>query len=77
MLKKNQEVAIPSERKRKRVLIPWTKEQKKCVTTFFAEHIKSQKPPKKVECEELKALHPEVLSNKNWLKIKVFIQNIY
>lgn len=77
VLKKKQEVVISNERKGKRVLIPWTTQQKECVTTFFAEHIKSKKPPKKVECEELKALYPDILNNKNWLKIKVFIQNAY
>lgn len=63
--------------KKKRVLVSWTEEQKTAVKEFFYQHIKSKKPPKKAECMELLAQYPEVLHNKNWLKIKVFVQNIY
>ncbi|KAJ8966533.1 hypothetical protein NQ314_003474 [Rhamnusium bicolor] len=51
-------------------------EQKQIVTEFFTEHIKISKPPKRNECEELIEKHPE-LANKNWMKIKVFVQNVY
>lgn len=62
---------------KKRILIPWTEEQKKVVKAFFKFNIKNHKPPKKNECETLKENHPELLANKDWLKIKVFVQNIY
>ncbi|KAK4881867.1 hypothetical protein RN001_005186 [Aquatica leii] len=60
-----------------RTLIPWSTEQKKVVKVFFKKHIKTCKPPKRQECEELKSKYSELLKNKNWLKIKVFVQNEY
>lgn len=60
-----------------RGLIPWTAEQKKICTTFFKFHIKNKQPPKRHECEALKEKHRDLLINKDWLKIKVFIQNTY
>ncbi|XP_072380664.1 uncharacterized protein [Diabrotica undecimpunctata] len=60
-----------------RKLVPWTDRQKSVTVNFFKNHIKSRRPPKKRECEELKNQFPELLNNKNWLKIKVFIQNRY
>lgn len=62
---------------KKRTLVPWTDAQKKVVTTFFKRHIKNKQPPKRNECEELKNQNPELLINKDWLKIKVFVQNTY
>lgn len=63
--------------KKKRVLVPWTPQQKRVVLNFFSKHIKSRKPPKRDECENLRSQYPELLNNKDWLKIKVFIQNTY
>lgn len=63
--------------KKKRVLVPWTKEQKEVVTKYFSNHIRGKKTPKRCECDNLKETHPELLKNKDWLKIKVFVQNIY
>ncbi|XP_052756327.1 uncharacterized protein LOC128201936 [Galleria mellonella] len=65
------------EKGKKRNLVPWSMEQKKVVTKFFKSHIQNKKPPRKLECENLKGQYPELLQNKDWLKIKVFIQNIY
>lgn len=62
---------------KKRTLVPWTEEQKKVVTTYFKRHIKSKQPPKRNECETLKEKYPDLLINKDWLKIKVFVQNTY
>lgn len=62
---------------KKRSLVPWTTEQKVIVKNFFKEHIKDKRPPKKKECEALKQMHQGILKNKSWLKIKVFIQNLY
>lgn len=64
-------------KKKQRILIPWTTEQKTIVKEFFKEHIMKQKPPKRGECEEIISKYPILLANKNWLKIKVFIQNLY
>lgn len=58
--------------KKHRVLVPWSEEQKSVVISFFQEHIRVSKPPKKCECEVLRAKHPDLLHNKDWLKIKVF-----
>ncbi|CAG5033802.1 unnamed protein product [Parnassius apollo] len=63
--------------KKKRNLVPWTTEQKSIVKKFFSKHIKNKQPPKRHECEELRSQHTEILHNKDWLKIKVFVQNAY
>ncbi|XP_024084023.1 uncharacterized protein LOC106662998 isoform X2 [Cimex lectularius] len=62
---------------KKRVLVPWTTEQKQLVKQFFKSHIKTKTAPKKRECEKLISLHPTIFSNKNWLKMKVYVQNEY
>lgn len=64
-------------KKKKRELVPWTGEQKRTVKVFFKNHIKNKTPPKKNECEQLIESKPEIFNNKNWLKIKVFVQNEY
>ncbi|CAG9825705.1 unnamed protein product [Phaedon cochleariae] len=61
----------------KRILIPWTDKQKEAVNSFFAEHINKKQPPKKHECEAVKCQNPNLLENKSWLKIKVYVQNEY
>lgn len=68
---------IPTFIKGKRVLVPWTDEQKKVAYDFFARHIEKKIPAKKQDCLTLKQQHPELLRNKDWLKIKVFVQNAY
>ncbi|KAL1488528.1 hypothetical protein ABEB36_014992 [Hypothenemus hampei] len=68
---------VESNKKSKSIKIPWTEEQKKIVRLYFAQHIKKRKPPKRLECEALKEKNTEILNNKDWLKIKVFIQNEY
>lgn len=60
-----------------RTLVPWTNQQKKTVKNYFKKHIETRKAPKRSECEELKTKYTELLANKDWLKIKVFIQNEY
>ncbi|KAJ8927562.1 hypothetical protein NQ314_019957, partial [Rhamnusium bicolor] len=62
---------------RKRLLVPWTENQKQTVTTYFKTHIKQKRPPKKAECDDIISKHPALLKNKDWLKIKVFVQNKY
>ncbi|GBP80298.1 hypothetical protein EVAR_37975_1 [Eumeta japonica] len=64
--------------KNKRVLVPWTAEQKNVVISKWLiqkTHIRAKKALKRHEADALKALHPELLHNKDWLKIKVFVQN--
>lgn len=61
----------------KRILTPWTDEQKTIVKTFFQNHIANKTAPKRSECEKLIASNSEVMHNKDWLKIKVFVQNTY
>jgi hypothetical protein len=60
-----------------RTVVPWTTEQKKVAKHFFKHHIRAGKAPKKEECERLKAQHTELLKNKEWTKIKVFVRNEY
>ncbi|CAH0563168.1 unnamed protein product [Brassicogethes aeneus] len=52
-------------------------QQKQVVLEFFKSHIKQKRPPKRSECEELRVKYSDLLSNKPWTKIKVFIQNTY
>ncbi|KAF5280150.1 hypothetical protein FQA39_LY18126 [Lamprigera yunnana] len=66
-----------TETRNKQILVKWTDEQKSIVRKYFQKHIRNKKSPKRLECEELNKKYPDILSNKNWLKIKVFIQNIY
>lgn len=69
---------LPVPKKGKlRTLVPWTDKQKEVVRKFFKNHIKGSKPPRQIECEELKCKYPELLQNKDLLKIKVYIQNEY
>nr|CAI5851296.1 unnamed protein product [Callosobruchus analis] len=70
------EVSCFSKKKR-RVLVPWTIEQKQIVKTFFADHIKRKQAVKQYECMNLKTQYPELLANKSWEKIKVYVQNLY
>lgn len=62
---------------KKRILIPWTEEQKRVAIDFFSDHIKNKKPPREGECAKLREQTGDLFENKNWLKIKVFIQNQY
>ncbi|KAL1492581.1 hypothetical protein ABEB36_010821 [Hypothenemus hampei] len=66
-----------ANRKKFQKLVPWTSEQKKIVKEYFKENIKNSKQPVRIECEKLKSLNPTLFENKDWLKIKVFIQNEY
>ncbi|CAH2100589.1 unnamed protein product [Euphydryas editha] len=66
-----------STTKKKRVLVNWTTPQKDLVIKHFIRHIRSKKAPRRHECDALKDLHPELLQNKDWQKIKVFVQNYY
>lgn len=63
--------------KKIRELVPWTTEQNNVVITHFKRKIKAKKAPKRHQCHDLKALYPGLLINKDWLKMKVFIQNYY
>lgn len=68
---------VEQSKSSKRVLVPWTHNQRTVVKDFFKNHISRKNPPKKNECLTLKEMHPELLHNKDWLKIKVFVQNEY
>lgn len=62
--------------KKKKTHVKWTTEQKNC-GIFSEKHIRNETLPKRTECETLKSQHSQILKTKDWLKIKVFIQNIY
>ncbi|CAH0563171.1 unnamed protein product [Brassicogethes aeneus] len=64
------EFVAESKKKLTRKLVPWTIEQKQITLKYFKNHIKSQKPTKRQECDELKEKYIELLHNKDWLKIK-------
>ncbi|CAH0558692.1 unnamed protein product [Brassicogethes aeneus] len=56
---------------------PWNNEQTMLLKKYFKEHISSKKPPKKQECVQLIEKFPDILHNKDWVKIKTFIYNCY
>nr|CAI5823223.1 unnamed protein product [Callosobruchus analis] len=45
-----------STKKPKRILVPWSDEQKRVTTDFFKDHIKKKRSPKRNECEVLKSM---------------------
>lgn len=60
---------------KKRVVVRWTEQQKEVVMEYFGDYIKKKILPKLHECNDLKVKYPELLHNKDWIKIKAFIQN--
>ncbi|XP_039296837.1 uncharacterized protein LOC111054622 isoform X12 [Nilaparvata lugens] len=66
----------PSKSKAKRELVKWEDEEKRIVAAFFSSHIENKIAPKKRECELLIEKNP-ILQTKTWVKVKVFVQNIY
>lgn len=57
--------------------VRWIQQQKKLVTTYFKDHIKKQRAPRKNECEKLMRDYKDLLSNLDWVRIKTFIFNVY
>lgn len=53
---------------------PWTKEERKIMTTEFAQALATGRLLRKDECEDCKHKHPNVLSARNWSHIKDFIR---
>lgn len=72
----NTEVKV-KKAKQKRVLISWTDQQKQLTKSYFKNHIKLKRPPRKGEVDKLVKDHPSVFCNKTWPQIKVFVQNMY
>ncbi|XP_057335080.1 uncharacterized protein LOC130673883 [Microplitis mediator] len=56
---------------------PWAPEQAKVVKNYFKRDIQLKKAPKKRECEELIKNHPDLLKNKDWIRIKTYVYNLY
>ncbi|KAJ8948807.1 hypothetical protein NQ314_008342 [Rhamnusium bicolor] len=42
----------------KRIVVPWTEEQKSTLRNYFSGHIKNKKAPKKTECEAVREKYP-------------------
>lgn len=61
----------------KRRLEPWTAEQKSVVLEFFKNHLSNKIPPKKGETITLINTYPDLLHNKSWEKIKIYVVNTY
>lgn len=61
--------------RRKRILEPWTEEQKEKALSYFENYLARKIPPKKNECLLLKEENPELFFNKSWEKIKIFTVN--
>nr|CAI5857352.1 unnamed protein product [Callosobruchus analis] len=72
-------VNMPELKKTKNLIINSKEVERRdrLATTHFAKHIKNSKPPRKHECDELIDAYPNIFHNKEWSKIKVFVQNQY
>lgn len=71
------EISNNSKTGKKRTLVPWSEEQKSVTKEFFKKHIAKKQAAKRHECEELIDTHPQLFHNKSWLKMKVYVQNLY
>lgn len=72
----NPENVMKSTKCRK-MAVPWSIEQKRVVCKYFQQNIRKKMPPKRNEIETLIRKFGDLLQNKDWLKIKVLVQNIY
>ncbi|XP_025836251.1 uncharacterized protein LOC112906405 [Agrilus planipennis] len=57
--------------------VKWCEKEKKIVLKYFSEHIKKKIPPKKQECEEFLKYYNTDFQNKDWVKIKTYVYNVY
>ncbi|CAG9773450.1 unnamed protein product [Ceutorhynchus assimilis] len=57
--------------------VRFTEDQKERIKIFFREHIRKKIPPKKNEVELFIQENKEKFHNKNWVKIKAFVYNLY
>lgn len=57
--------------------VRWSEEEKRLVCAYFKEHIKKKIPPKKHECELFLEKKGNLMVNKDWVRIKTFVYNIY
>lgn len=73
----NIDYSVLAKKKKKRILIPWTKEQKTITERFFTNHIIQRRPPKKDEVLSMIEKYPKIFANKSWMVIKVYVQNKY
>lgn len=64
-------------RKKKIKRVRWTEDQKRVMTMFFKDHVKTKTPPKKHEVEVLIGQHKKLFKGKNWVIIKAFVYNCY
>ena len=63
-----------SQKRKRRVLKAWSKEERDIVLSHFQRNIKSKKAPKKAEVVEVQEKFP-VLKERKWESIKVYICN--
>ncbi|KAJ8929599.1 hypothetical protein NQ314_017706, partial [Rhamnusium bicolor] len=55
----------------------WSEEQKSAITSFFKDHIKNKKVPKKNEVEDLINSNKTLFEGRNWVVIKAYVYNCY
>lgn len=63
--------------RKKKVVLKWTREEKKVTETFFANHLRKKIAPKKKEVVRLMELHPSLFKNRSWGSIKIYVCNRY
>ncbi|KAK9709409.1 hypothetical protein QE152_g26657 [Popillia japonica] len=59
--------------KKKTGRTPWTTAQINVVKTHFKKHIRLKQAPKKHECEKLLSQYPDLLQNKDWVRVKTCV----
>lgn len=72
-LEKLKPMKIPKNRN----LLPWTKEQKSVALQYFYMHVKERRIPVREECVQFRLQHLDLFRDREWRKIKVFIQNSF
>lgn len=55
----------------------WTTEQKKILLKYFKNNIEQKITPKKQECLNCQEKYKNLLNQKTWVQIKVFVYNTF
>lgn len=66
-----------SKNKKNSGRIRWSDQEKKMVLEYFKEHIQKKITPRKEECNEFLKVNRGKMLNKDWVKIKTFVYNVF
>lgn len=76
---RNTDINLLKNKKTKKISgrIRWSDQEKKIVLEYFKEHIRKKITPKKEECNEFLKVKGRRLLNKDWVRIKTFVYNVF